>query len=144
MKLKFEFLLSFYFIFNFIMMFLLNKMFHIPKFSFYFIFFLFYYDISITYNIMSKPVNSCICIMFVFFCHVIFKVWYRFWHVCVFIHTILTYSCIDVVFILFFVSYIIFLNLITSYFFSWSWYFFVTFFFFNSFNYKTVSSKKFY
>ena len=137
MKLKFEFLISFYFIFNFIMMFLLNKMFHIPIFFSYFIMIFLLHIISCL-NLLIRVFLLCSC----FLCHVVFKVWYRFWHVCVFIHTILTYSCTDVVFILFFVSYIVFLGLITSYFFSWSWYLFRHLFFFNSFNYKTISSKK--
>ena len=136
MKLKFKFLISFYFIFNFIMMFLLNKMFHILKFSFYFFSYfimIFLLHIISCLNLLIRVFVLCSC----FLCHIVFKVWYRFWHICIFIHTILIYSCTDVVFILFFVSYTIFLSLITSYFFS-SYsctescsYFFCYFFFFN-------------
>ena len=46
------------------------------------------------------------CVVRMFFsCYVLFKVLYRFWYVFFFIHSILTYSCIHVLLILFLVSY---------------------------------------
>ena len=45
-----------------------------------------------------------LCRVRIFLYHIVFKVLYKFWHAILFIYTILTYSCICIMFMLFFVS----------------------------------------